>query len=257
MVNISQKLEDLKKDLVTIREVSGSFYYPPVDKSVDEHKRAHYILPQTVRLKLLRLKKQQLEDVKTFAKHRDEFSTDDAINAASSLEDNEINYFNAKELESVLDRVNYETFYDVESSEDLVEGATTLLVTLDKIFKYEIQKLKLSKIGANYVGIIQKISKVHDKIKANNLAEAITLMTRYYNEEKKHKVVGYLYFELLYAKVSKGNLKTLAKARDVANNVCFLAEKAMKKWLDTTDIYIFVENLHMIKSVHCYYLKTL
>jgi hypothetical protein len=229
----TDQIDLLKKELLNLRKFNTFHGYESNELSLDEYTSKSYKLSPKVLQALSKFKQETLNDVKCFTKNEGILNLNNSIdfNINNSIDEElseDLNYFNAPELELSFDRVNFQSPHYLKTDQILLENTevSDTVKKLDKIFTYEIQRIKERKTSLVKTVLVQKLTKVQEKIKADKLNEASVLMSRFYSESKQDIVIGYLYFEILYAKAGLGNYKSLSKARYVANNVCFLTDKS-------------------------------
>ncbi|HAG52921.1 MAG TPA: hypothetical protein DCL21_03950, partial [Alphaproteobacteria bacterium] len=245
----SSELELLKKELAELRKFKKFYGYEGEELLANEYMTKNYILSEQTKKKLNKFVKEQEKDINSFAKNpiyteldlsdleenaEKNFRLQHGLQNNGLLEkeddekNHEDNYFNAPELDLLFNNVFLESYHILTPSEDLlaIEDCHSAVKDLDRIFQYEINRVKLSRTSVNNAMLLQKVSKAHEKIKQNKLNEASVLISRFYNENKQDILLGYLYSEILYARTATGNPKSLSKARSVANTVCFLTDKS-------------------------------
>ena len=231
-------VESLKKELVDLRRFNSFYGYEQEELKLAEYVTKKYSLSQRVSSYLDLFDKEQLKDIYCFEEaiedhsmtldEADQVDMEDEAENAIIKQVSEENYFNAPELELIFDQVEFASFHDVDVFPKMAVDPECPqgLKELDKIFTYEIARVKEQKSTLANVVLIQKLTKVQEKIRNQKLNEASVLISRFYTDNKQDVTVGYLYSEVLFAKASLGNQKSLSKAREVANNVCFLTDKS-------------------------------
>jgi len=247
----SSELEVLKKELADLRKFKKFFGFEGDELLANEYMSKSYTLSEKTKKKLNQFVKEQERDLNSFAKSptiteldltdleenaeknfRLQHGLQQNSNSESELDGNDGNYedkyFNAPDLDLLFDHVFLESYHMLTPSEELLalDECHHSVEDLDRIFQYETNRVKLSKTSVNNAMLLQKVAKVHDKIKQNKVNEASVLISRFYNENKQDILLGYLYSEILYAKTALGNPKSLSKARSVSNTVCFLTDKS-------------------------------
>lgn len=246
----TSELNLLKKELVELRRFNKFYGYEGEELTLSEYKEKNYELPANIRKFLQSFVHEQEKDILSFAKQTsseikiingnqsiDTFSlyTGNIIDDfAEETEDETLNknYFKADELELLFDKVKFTSYHSITPSREVSVENDLVMKDLDRIFQKEMTRVKSLKSTISIITLLQKINKVYDKIKQNKLSEASVLISRFYNENKQDITLGYLYLEVLYAKAGAGNQKALSKARDVANNVCFLTDKSDESLLN-------------------------
>lgn len=236
------ELDSLKKELIELRRYNSFYGFEGDELNLTEYKKQQYKLSKKVASYVEHFKQEQWKDIASFLKNNElneyEYAENTKVedipeisyNAENALisQVSEENYFNAPELELVFDQVNLLSYHDVAADTrlELSEKSSTIMKDLDRIFTFEIDRIKGQKSSLSNVVLIQKISKVQEKIRTEKINEASVLMSRFYNENKNDITLGYLYSEILFAKAGLGNQKSLSKARNIANTVCFLTDRS-------------------------------
>ena len=246
------ELDLLKRELVELRKFNLYRGYEGDELTLSEYAEKKYILPEQITKYIKHFVHEQEKDVMSFSRHSDSYKatnrnksfdafvhdeleysegTEAKVNqtatTATSVEDKQetANYFSAPELELSFDRVKFKSYHKRNASREVETEESIALRDLDKIFQHEMARIKELKASLALASVQMKVAKVYDKVKQGKLNEASVLISRFYNENKQDITIGYLYFEILFAKAATGNQKSLAKAREVANNVCFLRDK--------------------------------
>jgi len=241
------ELELLKRELSDVRSVSRFSGYISKEYQAGHYKKIKYSLSEKVKAYMQIMISEQERDLLVYAKDPSHVNLETAKaedddleleNKEGELEETEElesteeeivddNYFGGQEVELLFSRVAFSSHHDIAHSDDLRSLDNPVIMALDKIFNYEIERLKVhNKSLFNNVSLMQKVNKTHAKIKAGKIQEASSLISRFYNENKQEILLGYLYLEILFAKAALGSQKSLSIARDVANTVCFLTDKS-------------------------------
>lgn len=231
------ELDLLKRELVELRKFNLYRGYEGDELTLSEYAEIKYSLPEKIKKQIKHFVHEQERDLMSFSKNSDSYKATnrnksfdayvhDELEVSSEEPIGSDNYFNAPDLELSFDRVKFKSYHSRNASREVETEESIALRDLDKIFQHEISRVKEMKASLALASVQLKISKVYDKVKQGKINEASVLISRFYNENKQDITIGYLYFEILFAKASLGNQKALAKAREVANNVCFLRDKS-------------------------------
>ncbi|MCP4355569.1 MAG: hypothetical protein GY793_08080 [Proteobacteria bacterium] len=236
----------LKKELTDVRTVSRVVGYMSKEHPLEYYKKLRYGLSDKISAHVRYLMIEQEKDLLVYTQDpsvvnvelETDFEDEDVTEnfeqqTETSAEDSaeqditSENYFDAPELELLFNRVAFNSHHDAQISDDLKSLDDPVIIALDKIFSFELERLEVNnKSLIDHVSMTQKVGRVHSKIKEGRLQEASSLMSRFYNENKQKLLFGYLYLEILYAKAALGSQKSLSIARDVANTLCFLTDKS-------------------------------
>ncbi len=249
----TKDLEVLKKDLAELRHFKHFYGYRSEELKLEEYARVDYNLSNEVREYLESFVKEQEQDLNWFSKSlldtvpeeiKDDENSDNKGEGAEKTDsekeavkvkevkkprkDNSNNYFKAPSLELLFEKVDFYSYQQSQPAATLLfnDEVNDIVKNLDRVFVFEIERIKANKSTFSSVATLPKIEKVRAKVIENKINEAAILMSRFYNENKQEVILGYLYSEILYAKTALGNQKSLSKAREVASTVCFLTDRS-------------------------------